>query len=80
MNLGAGGDLVSACLGGKNSEDPNWLGTWIQASVEKHILGPLSESGSMLPFGPSSDLSEAAHFKDLGTLGDRCYGVIATES
>ena len=80
MNLGAGGDLVSACLGGKNSEDPTWLGTWFHASVETHILGPLSESGSMLTFDPSADLGEAALFKELGILGDRCYRVIATES
>ena len=60
MNLGAGGDLVRAFTGGKNTEDPNWLGTWFQARIEKHLSGPLPESDTILPFDPPADLGEAA--------------------
>ena len=60
MNSGAGGDLVRAFPGGKNTEDPNWLGTWFQARIEKRLSGPLSESDTVLPFDPPADLSEAA--------------------
>ena len=60
MNSGAGGDLVRAFPGGKNTEDPNWLGTWFQARIEKHLSGPLSESDTILPFDPPANLGEAA--------------------
>ena len=59
-NLSAGGDLVRAFPGGKNTEDPNWLGTWFQARIEKRLSGPLSESDTVLPFDPPADLGEAA--------------------
>ena len=60
MNSGAGGDLVRAFPGGKNTEDPNWLGTWFQARIEKHCLGHLSESDAILPFDPPANLGKAA--------------------
>ena len=59
MNLGAGGDLVRAFPGGKNTEDPNWLGTWFQARIQKHLSGPLSEPDTILPFDPPADLGAA---------------------
>ena len=57
MNSGAGGDLVRAFPGGKNTEDTNWLGTWFQARIEKRLSGPLSESDTVLPFDPPADLN-----------------------
>ena len=59
MNLGAGGDLVRAFPGGKNTEDPNWLGTWFQARIEKHLSGPLTKPDTILPFDPPADLGTA---------------------
>ena len=59
MNIGAGGDLVRAFLGGKNTEDPNWLGTWFQARIEKHVSGYLSEPDMLLPFDSPADLGAA---------------------
>ncbi len=59
MNLGAGGDLVRAFPGGKNTEDPNWLGTWFQARIQKRLSGPLSELDTILPFDPPADLGAA---------------------
>ena len=52
--------LVSAFPGGKNTEDTNWLGTWFQARIEKHLSGALSESDTIQPFDPPADLGEAA--------------------
>ena len=60
MNLGAGGGLVRVFLGGKKTEDPNWLGTWFQARIEKRLSGPLPESEAMLPFDPPVNLGAAA--------------------
>ena len=60
MNLGAGGDLVRAFPGSTGTEPPNWLETWFQARIGKHLSGSLSESDTVLPFDPPSDLGEAA--------------------
>ena len=59
MNSGAGGDLVRAFPGGKDTQDSNWLGTWFQARIEKHLSGPLSEHDTILPFDPPADLGAA---------------------
>ena len=60
MNVGAGGDLVRAFPGGKNTEDPNWLGTWFRERIEKHLAGPLSEPDTILPFDSPARLGATA--------------------
>ena len=59
-NLGAGGDLVRAFPGAKHTEDSNWLGTWFQARIEKHLSGPLSEPDTILPFDRPAAIGVAA--------------------
>ena len=51
-NQGAEGGLVRAFLMRRDTEDMNWLNTWFQSRIEKRYAGPLSNSDSILSFGP----------------------------
>ncbi len=60
MNSGAGGDLVRAFPGRKDTEDTNWLETWFRNRIEKRFSKTSADSEIVTSFDSPLDFGDAA--------------------